>query len=231
MEYILFPSTLQHRRLGEVKCQLSICFSSLDLCRKKPPSHKSSHVIVLNPPIILKTLQWSHVFSCGFVHITSFCLCKDACLHFLFKPSFPCRLGYTAHWEISRLTYQGIQWWIGTDSSHLVNGLKRQDILFILRTAQGAAGTATGAQIPRGKCNSAPSCWKRSIETLEDTCLWEHSFEKQQIALYCIEPLIYLAQYCQLTANGSPWLWAEFLEIHGITWWTPIQVLTRHDSA
>lgn len=65
------------------------------------------------------------------------------------------------------LTYEWIQRGVRADSSHLVNGLKGQDVLFVLRAAQGAAGAAAGAEIPRRKRNRASSCQKEGRQLLK----------------------------------------------------------------
>lgn len=49
------------------------------------------------------------------------------------------------------LTYEGVECRVGAYTPHLVDGLKGQDVLFILRASQGAAGATAGAEVPRGE--------------------------------------------------------------------------------
>lgn len=49
------------------------------------------------------------------------------------------------------LTYEGVERRVGAHTPHLVDGLKGQDVLLILRASQGAAGATAGAEVPRGE--------------------------------------------------------------------------------
>ena len=53
------------------------------------------------------------------------------------------------------LTDEGVEGGVGADAAHLVNGLEGQDVLLVLRAAQGAAGAAAGAQVPGGEGHRA----------------------------------------------------------------------------
>lgn len=85
----------------------------------------------------------------------------------------------------SLLTYEWIERRVRADSSHLVNRLKRQDVLFVLRAAQGAAGTAAGAEIPRRKRNRASSCQKKGGQMLKEE-LEESNFHPGLTVLFQI---------------------------------------------
>lgn len=52
------------------------------------------------------------------------------------------------------VTYEGVQGGVGGHPSHLVDRLEGEDVLVVVRAAQGAAGTTAGAQVPRRE-----GCW------------------------------------------------------------------------
>lgn len=86
--------------------------------------------------------------------------------HFKYFSTFTCRkpqteLGY--YWTL--VTYEGVQRRIRGHPSHFVDGFKREDVLVVVRTPQGAAGTAAGAQVTRRE-----GCWSTWIE--DSNKLW-----------------------------------------------------------